>query len=112
MMFAPLALGFILAGFLIQDLKSARVYKDQCQIIGKGAGVENFKHSAKLLYSNGGKPEDNIGLTCAEMGNVVVNDYVPLPIKIGDALIVTRSDFHWIPSRYHIGIPVINPGKN
>ena len=110
-MFTPLLLGFIIAALLIQDLKTAQIHKEQCQFIGKGFGIERFKQSATLLYSNSGRPEDNIGLICTEMGKVVINDIVPLPIKLGDWIIVTRSNFHWIPTRYHIGIPVINPEK-
>lgn len=108
LMFTPLILGFLGLGFIIDDLKHPQRSADKCQLVGRGRSLAGFKTDARVLYKVSEQPEYDIGLHCNTLGNVVVNDLAPLPIKQGEPIAMKIRNYHYLPTRYQIELPVIN----
>ncbi len=114
LMFIPLVVAFIILIFVVSDLKHPVVQHDTCTLVGRGVAVQKFKSTAKLLYSQGGKELDDIGLNCKTFGNVYFNDHLPLPVETGETVKLTIKHYHYLSTRYNLSVPVVNPdnGKN
>jgi hypothetical protein len=111
LMFLPLGIAFTVVSVGIMDLKHPEVQVDQCQVVGRGPAIQKFKITAKTLYRISDQPAQDIGLHCTELGNVLVNDIVPLPFKPGEAASIRIKRYQYFPDRYYFALPVINPGE-
>jgi hypothetical protein len=111
LMFLPLLIAVLGLIVIIGDLKHPVVSRDQCLLVGRGKAVTEFKTHAHLLYSRSGRWQDDIGLQCKTMGNVLINDDVPLPLKPGQHVEVITKRYHYLPTRYYTNLIVINPNE-
>lgn len=112
MMFVPLILAVLGLFVVIGDLKHPVVSREMCQLMGRGGEVQQFKAHARLLYSRSGRWQDDIGLRCKVMGDVMINDQVPLPLKPGQQVEVITKRFHYLPTRYYTNLIVVNPNES
>lgn len=110
-LFIPLGLAFMVLAFLIPDLKHPNIHRETCEWVGRGKEVQAFKETAHLLYKSSGKEQNDIGLTCQTMGNVLVNEDIPLPFRPGQKIHLTTKDYTYLPTRYFLSVPVINPSE-
>lgn len=111
LMFVPLLLAFLILAIVIDDLKHPTIRFDQCRLVGRGLSVQAFKQEARLLYTSSGKPEDDLGLQCDTLGSVVVNEDVPLPPQPEKSVHITIKTFKYLPTRYYVSVPVVNPDE-
>ncbi len=110
-LFILLGLALVGLAWAIVDLKHPDVSVVQCDLKGRGASVQQFKASARVLYTRSGKTQDDIALTCPGMGNVVINDDLPLPLEEHKPVQLTQKQYRLLPDRYQLSVPVINPNQ-
>ncbi len=110
-LFTLLLVGFVGLFLGIQDLKHPVVRHDSCRLVGQGRSLQSFRPSAEVLYTRSGQVENDIGLSCKALGNVIINDTLPLPLKQGQQISVMTKTFRYIPSRYYFSMPVVNPDE-
>lgn len=110
LLFLPLIVACIGLGFLITDLKHPQVESEQCRLVGRGLGLNlNQREGIKTLYRHGPDAKNDILLACPTQGEVLINEDVPLPIQPGQPVRLTVKHFRYLPSRYYIALPVVNP---
>ncbi len=110
-MFSPLVLAFGLLGLGINDMKHPVTNKDSCHYVGRGGSIKAFKAQARTLITSSGKEIDDIGLQCKDLGKVLINQNLMLPVKPGHPISLTRKQYQYLPDRYYIQVPVINPDE-
>lgn len=108
-MFTPLTLSLVVLFMGIYDLKHPAVQNDECFVVGRGPAVQNFKQEAELLYQIGDNTANDIGFHCKAMGDVYINDSVPLPFRQGKVTRLTIKEYQYFPKRYYFELPVVNP---
>lgn len=108
MMFAPIILGFILAGIAIDDLKHPQVTQDSCVLAGRGLSIQPFRRTARELYSQGGPPEQDIAFQCRSFGPVVINDLIPFALNPDKPVALIEKRFHYLPTRYSVSLNILN----
>lgn len=107
-LFLPLTLAFGALIVTIQDLKHPQISHDSCQLLGRGKSVQTFKQTAQTLYRRSGKNEDDIAFQCRDLGNVIVNDAVPFPLRNGQTVQLTIKDYQHFPKRYYMAAAIMN----
>lgn len=91
------------------DLKHPVIQNDRCEFYGKGKAIASFKATTKMLYNATGKPENDIALQCQALGAVTFNDDSLLPVQNGQPVQLSIRQFRYLPTRYHIQLPVVSP---
>ncbi len=109
LIFLPLVIGFLLLTVVVNDLKSPHIQHDSCRLVGRGAAVQSFKSSARLLFKEGSNMANDIGFHCKSQGDLMVNQNVPLPLKPQQTIDLETKHYHYLPDRYYLFLNVVNP---
>jgi len=112
LMFLPLVIGFVLLAVIVNDLKHPLVQHESCRLIGRGAAVQAFKSSARMLFKEGTNMANDIGFNCPAKGNLLVNQTVPLPLKPKQTIDLETKHYHYLPERYYLFLNVVNPKQD
>ncbi len=104
-MFLPLALGFVLVYFGVQDLKNpVSAFTDHCQVLAIGPAAGSLKNGHNLLYRHSDSSQDDLGFRCQKLGVVVINDHDPLSgeFKAGTPAEIQKKTYRWLPDSWKI----------
>jgi len=106
LMFVPLALVFTAIGLMTFDLKHPLTDTYTCQVLDVGRAAAQYKTPENTLYTASGNPLHDIGLNCARIGVVVVNDFDVFltPVLQGAPVSLQHKNYRWLPARWQLAI--------
>ncbi len=105
-MFAPLAIAFIGIAVATVDLKNPAIFQDHCEVVATGQAAQNLKTESNTLYASSDQMKNNVGLSCRQLGVVVINDFIVFKLNIqqGDPVTVTQKKYQILPNRWQVNI--------
>lgn len=105
-LFVPLALIFAGISLFAYDLKHARTDTFSCRVLAVGRAAAPFRTSGNTLYTASGNPLHDIGLSCAQLGVVVVNEYDVFlaPVLQGAPVRLQHKTYRWLPQRWQLAV--------
>lgn len=106
LMFAPLALLFIVLSIVVDDLRHPQSTMDQCKVTAVGVEAAAYRPSTPYIYRQSENPMHDITLQCNHEGPLLLNDLQlrQTPVKRGQDAEVVHKHFHFLPDRWAVSV--------
>jgi hypothetical protein len=107
LMFLPLLLFFVALFILVQDARSPKVMRDQCDVLAAGPAAGAYNTGGIVLYSHSENPLYQLALSCRKFPQtILINDEQLLhtPVKQGQQADLLHKAYHYLPQRWTISI--------
>jgi hypothetical protein len=111
LMFAPLAIFFVMLAGLVDDMRHPVVGRDQCVVTATGVDAQPYKSQGPFIYRQSDNIIHDIALRCNQHGILMLNDIqlMQTPIKSGQAANLTEKKYHYLPTRWLVSVQTGKP---